>query len=173
MRRGARSFLSLRLAPLLAGAALACLSLPAAADPAEIEDGMRVYRTSGECEKCHGWQGYGVNRYDSGWIDPPPSLIASRLTRAQVIELLSCGTPGGWMPQYLARAWTEERRCNGRTLSELAPELRPKRPYSALSQRQIEAAASFVVEVYQGKGMSLGDCLAYFGPASRACDLLR
>ena len=155
----------------LAGAALA--GAARAADAAEIELGLSVYKTT--CASCHAWTGNGVMPYDpgEGFLNLPPSLVRSTLERAAMIELLACGTPGGQMPQYLAEAWSEQRRCYGKLAGDLPPEARPPRPYSTLGVRQIEALASFVQEFYQGKGLTLANCLKYFGPPARLCDLLR
>ena len=145
---------------------------------------MRVYKTA-VCEFCHGGTGNGgtVDEDNHGRrIDPGPSLVLTKLDRERMIELLSCGTPGGQMPQYLATAWTNERRCYGKVAADLSPEDRPLRPspyaeppgpYSTLSAGQIEAVVTYVQEVYQGQGMTLANCIKYYGPASRACDLLR
>lgn len=165
-------------AQIFCGLALTLASLSGAgraADPAEIELGMKIYQTTGACAPCHAWTGRGALMYESGigFLDPPPSLIRSTLDRAAMIELLACGTPGGKMAQYLGEAWTEQHRCNGKLAGDLPADQRPPRAYTVLTRQQIEALASFVAEVYQGHGMSLENCIKYFGPPARLCDLVR
>lgn len=145
---------------------------------------MQIYKTVG-CEFCHGWSGNGGQAHDDHFgrvVDPGPSLVKSKLGRAEMIEVVSCGTPSSWMPQHLAEAWTPERRCYGKIAEDLAAEARPVKPspsaippgpYRPLSQSQIEAVVAYVQETYQGKAMTLATCLKYHGAASRACDLLR
>lgn len=155
--------------------ALAALGgMARAADAAEVELGMKIYQTTGGCAKCHAWTGRGALLYDSGigFLDPPPSLIRSTLDRKAMIELLACGTPGGKMPQFLGDAWTERFRCAGKTADDLPADKRPPHPYTILTMPQIEALASFVAEVYQGHGMSLENCLKYFGPPAPMCVLI-
>ena len=154
------------------------------ADPAQVEAGMQVYKTA-VCEFCHGGKGNGGEAHDEYYgrgIEPGPSLVLTKLDRERMIELLSCGTPAGKMPQYLVTAWTLDRRCYGKVAADLPLEDRPLRPspyadppgpYSTLTASQIEAVVTYVQEVYQGKGMTLPNCIKYYGPTSRACDLLR
>ena len=151
----------------------ASLAPALAADPAQIGEGIRVFRGAGQCETCHVWSGTGGPANDVSAVYDVPPLVRSTLDRAQMIELVSCGTPGGYMPQYLATAWTDRRRCYGKLAAELAAEERPPRPYTVLTQVQIEAVVAFVQEVYQGKGMTLDYCLKYHGEKSRSCELYR
>ena len=145
---------------------------------------MQVYKTAA-CDFCHGSTGNGGQAHDDHFgrvIDPGPSLVQSKLSREAMIEAVSCGTPGGLMPQFLAAAWTPALPCYGKLAADLAPEARPQQPspyavppgpYRALSRTQVEAVVDYVQAVYQGKGMSLANCIKYHGAASRACDLLR
>ena len=96
---------------VLTGLLLYCL-LPGSpagaqdADPALMAEGLRVYKTKAECDECHGWTGRGGQYDDDPNYLPGPSLVLSTLGRDTMIELVSCGTPGGDMPRYLADAWT-------------------------------------------------------------------
>ncbi len=152
---------------LCAGAALA------QADGAtRIEAGMKVYKTAG-CETCHSWTGTGERPDDTPDAVAGVPLVSSALDRAQMVELVSCGTPGGWMPNYLAVAWTSERRCYGKLKSELPPETAVRQPASILTQRQIEDVVAFVLAFYPGKSMSFDNCVRYWGENSRFCALYR
>jgi hypothetical protein len=159
----------------LVGGVLLCASSARAQGVAEIELGMTIFKTTGNCASCHAWTGRGALLYDSGvgFLDPPPSLEKTKLDRAAMIELFSCGTPGGKMAQHLAEAWSDRHRCYGKTNADLAAGPRPPRAYTALTLIQIEALASYVAEVYQGKSISHDYCVKYHGPPARICDLLR
>lgn len=55
------------------------------------------------CASCHGASGAG----SSGGQEPPsPSLLATRLDRAALVETISCGRPGTQMPSWLDGAYT-------------------------------------------------------------------
>ena len=143
------------------------------ADPALIEEGMRIYKTKAECDDCHGWTGRGGPHSGENEPDPGPSLVQSTLDRNTMIELVSCGTPGGQMPRYLAAAWTETHPCYGKIATDLPPKGLPPAPYTVLQPSQIEAVVTYVQEVYQGNGMTLGYCEKYYGPNSPACNNFR
>lgn len=144
-----------------------------AADDATIDLGIKVYKGSSECLRCHGWNGKGGPPDDTPGREPGGTLLSTKLTRAEMIELFSCGTAGGRMPQFLAEAWTEKHRCGGKVLFDLATDEIPERPYSMLSAEEIAAVADFVIEFYQGKTMTLAKCIRINGPDSRLCELLR
>ena len=161
------------LRPLFAAVSLLAAGAASAADPAQIDEGLRLFRGVGQCDTCHVWTGTGGLITDLPPHYNVPSLVTSKLTRQELIDLLACGTPGGVMPQFLARAWTEPRRCYGKVLADLPPEERAPKPFSAMTQPQIEAVVAFIQEVYQGKGMSFAYCQKYHGEKSPACDFLR
>ena len=144
------------------------------ADPALMEEGMRIYKTKAGCDVCHGWRGQGGTPREDLENEPNPvSLVRSGIDRNTMIELVSCGTPGGYMPRYLAAAWTEAHPCYGKLANDLPPESLPPAPYTVLQPSQIDAVVSYVQEVYQGKGMTLDYCEKYFSPNSRACNHFR
>ena len=145
------------------------------ADPALIDAGMRIYKTTALCEVCHGWTGRGGMANDEPENDPGPSLVHSELDREAMIEIVSCGT--GWpreMPQYLATAWSDEHPCYGKTAADLPSNRRPPRINKLqLLPSQIESVVTYVQEVYQGKEMMLEYCIKYNGPTSRSCNRYR
>lgn len=76
--------------------------------------------------------------------------------------------------RFAASAWTAQRPCYGKVAVALDPSQRaPQPPFTSLSQTQIDALATLVRSVYQGRQMTLENCIRYFGPTSRACDLFR
>ena len=163
--------------------ALAAALLPGTAraqqfDPAQVEAGMRIYKPNvGDCEQCHAWNGAGRS-HDTMYshiVAGGPSLVASTMTRAQMIEIVSCGTIHWWgvMPQYRNDAWTPQLRCYGKTRAEQPSDERPLLGPTQLTPAQIEAVVTYVQVVYQGKRMTLDYCRQYFGPNSQACDLLK
>jgi hypothetical protein len=159
--------------------ALAAPALSQTFDPAAVEAGMRIYKSNdADCEFCHGWTGGGrqhnVNFSDTvAW---GTSLVDSKLTRAEMIALVSCGKRGnGLMPRYRADAWTPAYRCDGKVAADVTEPPLPLLGLRQLTPTQIESVVTFIQAVYQGAGMmSIENCLKYWGPTEgRACDVLR
>ena len=76
--------------------------------------------------------------------------------------------------RFAAGAWTARRPCYGNLAVALDPSQRaPQPPFPSLSQTQMDALAILVRSVYQGTQITLENCIRYFGPTSRACDLFR
>ena len=164
----------------LTGAALLA-PLPARAqDAAQIEAGMRLYQGNNSCELCHAWSGNGFNHNMLFGPVPAggPSLVTSKMTRAQMIEMVECGrlTQVSIMPFYRGDAWTREHPCFGKTRAEMPYEEMPVQGERLLSRGEIEAVVAFVQAVYQGTGQGTGmnraACLKYFSTSPRACDTL-
>jgi hypothetical protein len=164
------------LAGALLGAGVALAQQ--AVDTATLELGMRLYRADMvDCEYCHDWGGGGKlheAEYGSARQAGGNSLNLSRLDRAQMIELVSCGRMVGnrdmVMPQYRGEAWTAALPCWGKTFADIAVEERPVHGKRQMSAREIETVVDYIRAVYQGKRMSAEWCLKYFGAAPRICD---
>ncbi len=170
------------------GAALFVFQLSAAhaqaVDQAQIDAGMAIYKAQ-ECDFCHGWAGAGGQAHDDHHgraIDPGPPLVAVKHDRAALVEIVSCGVPGRTMPQYLADAWSETRKCYGKVAADLPAEMRPVRPAPAamppdpvrpLTASQIDAVVAFIQAVYQVNKVTLEFCQKYNGVNSQACAALR
>ena len=161
---------ALMLTPLAAGAQ--------AVDQAQADAGMELFKPTGaNCEMCHAWTGGGR------WNDTPfstvpatgPSLITSSMTRAQMIEVIGCGSVRGdaVMPRYRGDAWTPQFPCYGKVGTGATADERPVPGERQLTAAQIEAMVTYIQAVYQGKTMTLANCEKYFGPKSKGCDLLR
>ena len=144
-------------------------------DPAVFDAAVRLYSSVAGCAFCHGWHGEHGELYDldSGVLhDPGPSLVASTLDRAAMIEVVACGVPDSRMPRYLAEAWTEQRPCYGMLAGGLEGAELPPRDEALLSLRQIEGVVDFVQAVYQGTGMSKESCYRYYTLTHPMCDRL-
>src|SRR5207302_9650992 len=89
----------------------------AAPDPADIAEGMSIYRTKADCQTCHGWAADG-RKMDTQMPDAP-SLRTTRLGRAGVLFAIKCGRPGRGMPAFDRQAYKDASRCNNTTLADL------------------------------------------------------
>ena len=166
---------------LVAAAAL-CAGLSFAAPPVlaqqagDANAGIRVYKEFGNCWDCHGWSGLGGLPHvggDHDGEDAGPPIIRSTLTTAAMIEMVACGKPDGRHPAFAAGAWTEMRRCYGKTSAQLGPnELLPPRSEIKLTEGQIINVVAWVQDALQGKTMTKANCLRYFSVAqSIVCDV--
>lgn len=97
-----RAALSLSLGAVLTAAALAQEGGP------RLAQGESAWDKAG-CFQCHGAAGEGGS---GGEFAAGPSLRATRLDRAALLEAISCGFPGTEMPAWLDGAYSS-RACYG------------------------------------------------------------
>jgi hypothetical protein len=162
----ATTLLSISLA-----AAIQALALPARAqapDPADIADGMRLFKQKGNCQACHGWAGDG-RKMDSQMPDGA-NLRESVLDRATLVLIVKCGRPGTGMPAFDKFAYSDGR-CYGLKQADLhARQLQLPDPPATLQAREIEAIADFMLAKIVGKGpMDRAKCIDYWGSDVDAC----
>ena len=140
-----------------------------AADPEDIAEGMRIYRTKADCQTCHGWAGDG-RKMDTQMPDAP-NLRQSRLGRAGIIYAIKCGRPGRGMPAFDRLAYTDAARCNNTTKADLARNsLELVDPAAPLQPREIEMLADFLFAKVIGKGaMDHAKCVEYWGEDTDVC----
>src|ERR1051326_6624821 len=87
-----------RFALLVAVAVVAVVSAQSTPDPDDVAEGMRLYRTKGDCQACHGWAADG-KKMDTQMPDGA-NLRTTRLTRELLLMTIKCGRPGKGMPAY-------------------------------------------------------------------------
>jgi mono/diheme cytochrome c family protein len=122
---------------LAVGAFLSVSVSASAQDAARIAAGEAAWDKAG-CLQCHGASGEGGT---GGEFPAGPSLRATRLDRATLVDTIRCGRPGTEMPAWLQGAYTEVA-CYGI----------PKGPPPAgleltrvLSAAEIEALADYLM----------------------------
>ena len=76
-----------------------------APDPADIAEGMTIYRTKADCQTCHGWAADG-RKMDTQMPDAP-NLRLTRLGRAGIVFAIKCGRPGRGMPAFDRQAYND------------------------------------------------------------------
>jgi hypothetical protein len=169
-QRNGKSLASTLPAVALA-AAIQLLASPARAqapDPADIADGMRLFRQKGNCQACHGWAGDG-RKMDSQMPDGA-NLRESVLDRATLILIVKCGRPGTGMPAFDKFAYSDGR-CFGLKQADLrARQLQLPDPPATLQPREVEALADFMLAKIVGMGpMDHAKCIDYWGSDADAC----
>jgi hypothetical protein len=139
-----------------------------AADPADIAEGMRLFRQKGNCQACHGWAGDG-RKMDSQMPDGA-NLRQSVLDRETLIIIIKCGRPGTGMPAFDKFAYSDGR-CYGLKQADLkTPERQLPDPPATLQVREINAIADFMLAKIVGKGpMDHAKCVEYWGSDVEAC----
>jgi hypothetical protein len=168
--RNDRSLASTLLSVALA-AAIQLAAAPARAqtpDPADIADGMRLFRQKGNCQACHGWAGDG-RKMDSQMPDGA-NLRESVLDRATLVLIVKCGRPGTGMPAFDKFAYSDGR-CYGLKQADLrSRQLELPDPPATLQAREIEMLADFMLAKIVGKGpMDRAKCIDYWGSDVDAC----
>jgi hypothetical protein len=139
-----------------------------ARDPADVAEGMRIYRQKGDCQSCHGWAADG-RKMDNQMPDGA-NLRTTRLGRAGIIFAIKCGRPGRGMPAFDKFAYTDNR-CNNTTQADLNKSgLTLPDPPATLQPREIEMLADFLFEKVIGKGpMDRAKCIEYWGSDVETC----
>lgn len=132
-----------------AAAAVALVSLAAA--PAVAQNaafGDRLFHEKADCQFCHGPNGDGLG--DPRSPGEAANLHETRLTREQLIEVISCGRPGTEMPHFDKYAY-EDSNCYGLAGQDLGAD-KVRDPHSTpLTKREIEAVADYVLQTFVGK----------------------
>jgi hypothetical protein len=139
-----------------------------AADPADIAEGMRLFRQKGNCQACHGWAGDG-RKMDSQMPDGA-NLRQSVLDRETLIIIIKCGRPGTGMPAFDKFAYSDGR-CYGMKLDELKSRgLTLPDPPATLQAREVDLLVDFLLARVVGKGpMDRARCVEYWGSEVEAC----
>ena len=134
-------------------------------DPADIADGMRLFRQKGNCQACHGWAGDG-RKMDSQMPDGA-NLRESVLDRETLILTIKCGRPGTGMPAFDKFAYSDGR-CYGMKKADLKSAMPD--PPATFQPREIELVADFLFQKAVGKGpMDRAKCIEYWGSEVDAC----
>jgi Cytochrome C oxidase, cbb3-type, subunit III len=130
-------------------AALFAAAVPlAAACAQDVSFGDRLFHEKADCQFCHGPNGDG--RGDPRSPGQAANLHDTKLTRAQLIEVIGCGRPGTEMPHFDKYAY-EDSNCYGLGGKDLGNDA-PRDPHSTpLTRREIEAVADYVLKTYVGK----------------------
>jgi len=139
-----------------------------APDPQDVADGLRIWRTKGDCQSCHGWAADG-RKMDTQMPDGA-NLRTSRLSRAALITAIKCGRPGRQMPAFDKFAYSD-----GRCYDMKAADLKQKGldlpdPPATLQPREIEVLADFLFAKVIGKGpMDRAKCVEFWGSDTDVC----
>jgi len=131
--------------------------------------GRRIFQDKAQCSYCHGWAGDGAGEPQSS--GGAANLRRTKLTREQLIEVISCGMPGQAMPRFDDQAYVEKRCYGGTSEAELGQDLPPLPPGSVLQHREIEALVDFLQAKIINRGpITRQECLEAFGDrAARTC----
>ena len=142
-----------------------------APDPESIAAGMRIFRTKGDCQACHGWAADG-RKMDTQMPDGA-NLRTTKLDREKLIIAIKCGVPGKAMPAFDRLAYSDGR-CYGMTQAALKKLGGLPDPPATLQPREIESVTDFLLAKVVGKGpMDRASCIEYFGSEVEACKELK
>ena len=139
-----------------------------APDPENVTEGMRLYRTKGDCQSCHGWAADG-RKMDTQMPDGA-NLRTTRLNRALLLMAIKCGRPGKGMPAFDRLAYSDGR-CYDMKAADLASKgLSMPDPPATLQIREMESILDFLQVKVIGKGpMDRAKCIEYWGSDQDVC----
>jgi hypothetical protein len=133
----------------------------------DVADGMRLYRSKGDCQACHGWAADG-RKMDSQMPDGA-NLRTTKLNRANIITAIKCGRPGKAMPAFDRLAYSDGR-CYDMKQADLKRLGGLPDPPATLQPREIELVADFLFAKVVGKGpMDRATCIEYWGSDVDVC----
>jgi cbb3-type cytochrome c oxidase subunit III len=136
-------------------------------DPESIAAGMRIFRTKGDCQACHGWAADG-RKMDTQMPDGA-NLRTTKLTREKLLIAIKCGIPGKGMPAFDKFAYSDGR-CYGMKQADLQKLGALPDPPATLQAREIDQVADFLSAKVVGKGpMDRAKCIEYWGSDVAAC----
>jgi hypothetical protein len=110
--------------------------------------GDRLYHDKADCQFCHGVNGDGHG--DPRSPGKAPNLHATKLTREQLIEVITCGRPASEMPHFDKYAY-DDKSCYGLSAAELGKNIPPDPHSTPLTRREIEAVTDYVLATFVGK----------------------
>jgi hypothetical protein len=161
----------LLLVVLIASASAAPQGPAATPDPESIAAGMRIFRTKGDCQACHGWAADG-RKMDTQMPDGA-NLRTTKLDREKLIIAIKCGVPGKAMPAFDRLAYSDGR-CYGMTQAALKKLGGLPDPPATLQPREVDSVVDFLMAKVVGKGpMDRTACIEYFGSEVEACKDLK
>jgi mono/diheme cytochrome c family protein len=137
---------------------------PDSTTPSELQiiSGKELYRSKGSCLVCHGWAGDGHG--DPHSAGNAANLRRTRLSRTELMQVISCGRPGTSMPHFNPYAYTEDP-CYGMKAPEAAAAIPPASPRS-LQPREIVAVIDYLIAKIIGKGApTRQECIEFFSEA--------
>jgi mono/diheme cytochrome c family protein len=153
-------------------APLRAAQAPAAPDPADLAEGMRLYQQKGDCRACHGWAADGIK--SDNQMPDGPSLRDKKYTRQLLVLTIKCGRPNTQMPAFDKFAYSDGR-CFMMTQADLVknPQQMPDPP-STLQPREIELIADFLLTKVVGQGpMDHAKCVEFWGSDVEVCKSLK
>jgi hypothetical protein len=139
-----------------------------APDADDVAEGMRLYRTKGDCQSCHGWAADG-RKMDTQMPDGA-NLRTTRLSRELLLMAIKCGRPGKGMPAFDRLAYSDGR-CNGMKTADLKSKgLDLPDPPATLQVREMERILDVLQVKVIGQGpMTRAKCIEFWGSEVDVC----
>ncbi len=120
-------------------------------NPAPAQDtsfGQRLFQDKADCQFCHGINGDG--RGDPRSPGRAANLHDTKLSRDQLVEVITCGRPGTEMPHFDKYAY-DDTNCYGLTGKDLGNDAARDPHSTSLTKREIEAVTDYIIAKFVGK----------------------
>jgi mono/diheme cytochrome c family protein len=121
----------------------------AVAQAQNVSYGERLFQEKADCQFCHGPEGDG--RGDPRSPGKAANLHETKLDRAQLIEVISCGRPGSDMPHFDKFAYEDTKCYGGLTVEQVGKNMPPFPHSTSLNQREIAAVVDYILATFVGK----------------------
>jgi cytochrome c553 len=159
------------LAAIVMGAAV---SLAPHARAAQDRSALgRATYAKANCVGCHKWHGDGGGGYGGAAL----SLRKTQLGRDDIIKTVTCGRPGTGMPFFMRDVYDDDAAthpCYDFSRKDLTGDNHVAEAGTFLRPNEIEAVADYVLANIKGHGEpNLAECVAFFGDASRVCEIYK
>ena len=133
----------------------------------QISAGKELFQSKGSCLFCHGWAGDGHG--DPHSPGNGANIRHTRLSRAELFEVISCGRPGTAMPHFDAYAYSEDP-CYG-IQGTIPSTVIPPNPPRSLQPREINAIIDYLLANVIGKGPpTRAECVEFFMESGPCAD---
>jgi Cytochrome C oxidase, cbb3-type, subunit III len=156
----------------LASAAFAGFASTVFAAQDTLSEGRAVY-VRANCVGCHKWHGDGGGGYGGAAL----SLRKTQLGRDDIIKTVTCGRPGTGMPFFMRDVYDDDAAthpCYDFSRKDLTGDNHVAEAGTFLRPNEIEAVADYVLANIKGHGEpNLAECVAFFGDASRVCEIYK
>ena len=115
----------------------------------DVSFGQRVYQEKADCKFCHGELADG--RGDPRSPGAAANIHKTVLSKAQIVEVISCGRPGTEMPHFDKFAYDDDTPCYGMKEADVGGNKPPQPHSTSLTKREIEAVADYLIATFVGK----------------------
>ena len=115
----------------------------------DVSFGQRLFQEKADCQFCHGPEGDG--RGDPRSPGKAANLHETKLDRAQLIEVITCGRPGQRDAAFRQIRLRGHQVLRPQRREQVGQNMPPFPHSTSLTQREIAAVADYILATFVGK----------------------